>query len=253
MDLARLLSSSLAPAQSQIVCHFEPSDMLSLLRTSKSVHRSMKEAIAVAYSIDVRLKKFFDDPQAFRRVQAECNALITGNFARAFFANDLMPQRLCFLVDEDGAASIRAFIETNGFPLEKNISLIGPNNDPLFQEISACNRYKCAANGRSIYLFITTQTGVPLNALLCNSMSTGELSFISWNKAYALYPRHTFLEKETYLLQNMQTVFQTQHGDKPCRTSRIRGLRRRVYIGTGIVIRLLEFDALAIRVHGPSD
>ena len=178
--------------------------MLSLLRTSKSMLRSMKEAMAVAYSIDVRLKTFFSDPQAFRRVQAECNALLTGSFARAFFANELMPQRLCILVDEDGAASIRAFIETNGFPLEKNISLIGPNNDPLYQEISACDMYKCAANGRLIYLFITTQTGVPLNALLCNSMSTGQLSFLSWNKAYALYPRHTFLEKETYLLQNIR-------------------------------------------------
>jgi hypothetical protein len=39
--------------------------------------------------------------------------------------------------------------------------------------------------------------------LLVSACTTASLNFLSWNKAYALYPRTTFLKKEGYLLRRI--------------------------------------------------
>ncbi|KAF1846390.1 uncharacterized protein K460DRAFT_356074 [Cucurbitaria berberidis CBS 394.84] len=40
--------------------------------------------------------------------------------------------------------------------------------------------------------------------LLYEAPSTATLSFITWNKAYSLFPRTTFVRKECYLLQKIE-------------------------------------------------
>ncbi|KAF1937461.1 hypothetical protein EJ02DRAFT_426611 [Clathrospora elynae] len=38
---------------------------------------------------------------------------------------------------------------------------------------------------------------------LLDASTTAALNFVAWNKAYAMYPRPTFLVKEAYLLQDI--------------------------------------------------
>jgi len=77
MDLAQVLSSSLAPVQAQILVNLGPKEFLALSEVSKPVNFALKEGLrATVYNIDIKLKKFFSDPKAFRKVQVECDAII---------------------------------------------------------------------------------------------------------------------------------------------------------------------------------
>lgn len=43
----------------------------------------------------------------------------------------------------------------------------------------------------------------PLWKLLDAASSTATLNFITWNRAYSLFPRTSFIDKECYVLQNL--------------------------------------------------
>jgi hypothetical protein len=87
MDLPYLLSSSLAPVQDEIMNSLDPAEFVALDAVSRDVRASVKDCLrSTTHNINLRLAKFFKDPQAFRSVQAQTGALISGDFARAFFA-----------------------------------------------------------------------------------------------------------------------------------------------------------------------
>jgi len=43
--------------------------------------------------------------------------------------------------------------------------------------------------------------GTPLQTVLTGFYMTAIVNFITWNKAYSIFPRHTFLQHKGYLLQ----------------------------------------------------
>jgi hypothetical protein len=91
MDLSYLLSNSLAPVQKGLLSYLGPVNFLALARVSKSVKNGLNSFV---YNIDTKLGKFFNDAQAFRKLQAELDILIgdvEGNFVRSFFSNDPTP------------------------------------------------------------------------------------------------------------------------------------------------------------------
>ncbi|KAF1937460.1 hypothetical protein EJ02DRAFT_426610 [Clathrospora elynae] len=71
--LAYLLSYSLAPVQEQLLSYLEPTELLALP--------------LICYNINARLRKFFPDPTAFRKLQGQTGALIEDDFARPLFKN----------------------------------------------------------------------------------------------------------------------------------------------------------------------
>lgn len=163
----------------------------------------MTTAMATVYNIDEVLKWFFQNPKAFRKVEAECNALVTGPFVRTFFANNKLPKRFKVLVEEQHSDAMRIFLISNGYALHPDSPFVGPDDKQLLTGMSACETYECA-NGRRVQLLVANTLSAILDPFLRNSMSTGDLNFLTWDKTYVLYPRHTFLEKGTYLLKTNQ-------------------------------------------------
>jgi hypothetical protein len=119
MDLARLLSSSLAPVQANILVYLGPKEFLALSAVSKGVYVGLKEGLrATCCNIAIKLKKFFSDPKAFRKVQAASGVLIAdieGSFVRKFFANEDTPNELHLYVECSIQAALRNYIISAGY------------------------------------------------------------------------------------------------------------------------------------------
>lgn len=63
---------------------FDKQTLIRLSQTSKGV-RGLIYGDETLWNINARLKRFFDDPDAFRAQQRQCDALISGSFALQFF------------------------------------------------------------------------------------------------------------------------------------------------------------------------
>jgi hypothetical protein len=62
---------------------------------------------------------------------------------------------------------------------------------------------KQAEGGEELEVQIYSLTRNPLLWQLTMHPSTSTVGFITWNRAYCLFPRNTFIEKEGFLLQNL--------------------------------------------------
>jgi hypothetical protein len=88
LNTAHLFSSAIAPIQKQLVGFLDPVDFLAFSAVSKEVRCSLQNGLtSPIHNVNGKLKTFFDEPTAFRRVQAKAGALIGGNFARSFIGN----------------------------------------------------------------------------------------------------------------------------------------------------------------------
>lgn len=209
LDLGRLLSSSLAPVQAQILAYLGPKEFLALSKVSKPVYVGLKKGLrATIYNIDIKLKKFFSDPKAFRKVQAECNALIgdadgnfvDGNFVHRFLSNEQIPNELHLYVPYKEHATLERYLEAIGYTL---------HDLARFQEkLHEVGLYKSAeANAKPRYVALHQMEHPILYYFLHMPPSTFLTSFITWNKAYCLYPRSGLLMREGYLLKNLECSY----------------------------------------------
>ena len=62
-----------------------PGSILCLARTCQAAHAAMRDYFARAFNINKHLTRFFDDPLAFRSLQARTTTLIAGSSALQFF------------------------------------------------------------------------------------------------------------------------------------------------------------------------
>jgi hypothetical protein len=206
MNLAYLLSSRLVDVQEVIVSHLGPKDFFALERTSRGVRTSIKEAKeCVIYNIDRKLNKYFDNPNAFRQVQAKTGALIGGEFARNFFANQLLESSnelhiYCVYYEgyrEEDRKTLFKFLETSGWR-----PCLGPHSQ-LSTSTTFFHDSKAMAD---LTVLVHCNYCSGLAKLLRDASTTASLNFILWNKAYALFPQETFVEDQAYLLRNLTDV-----------------------------------------------
>jgi hypothetical protein len=206
MDLDYLLSSRMVNAQEQIISHLGPKDFLILERTSKNVRTSTKEAKEhVVHNIDKKLKKYFDDPRAFRCVQARTGILIGDEFARRFFANQLSKELnelhlyivYCAGKREKNRAALFEYLESSGWRPCLGLDSQSSTSTTFFHDSRAM---------ADLTILVHCNYCSGLARLLCDASTTASLNFISWNKAYALFPRESFVENQAYLLKNLTDV-----------------------------------------------
>lgn len=62
-----------------------PGSILCLARTCRAAHASMRDYFTRTFNINKHLTRFFDDPLAFRSLQARTTTLISGSSALQFF------------------------------------------------------------------------------------------------------------------------------------------------------------------------
>ncbi|KAH7092384.1 hypothetical protein FB567DRAFT_614323 [Paraphoma chrysanthemicola] len=201
--LGSFLSSTYAPIQKVLISYLEPAEFVALSSVCRQVRTGLEDGLrSTCYNIDARLSKFFTNTKEFRRVQAITGALIDEEFALAFFMNKSTPNQLLLRFEwvfEQGNSSILSmvdFLVSDGWNAQQYLQKYPREQWDKF--------WKNHASGVRLFIDIDGYSS-PLCTLLKHAPTTATLTFISWNAAYALFPRSALIDKDAHILQDLQT------------------------------------------------
>ncbi|KAI1638414.1 hypothetical protein F4809DRAFT_599895 [Biscogniauxia mediterranea] len=225
------------PIRERIVRCLDTRDALHLCETSWAMRHDIK---ANEWDINVKLGRFVKDPVGFRSQLGRSDALISGSFALQFFERVVWPEADLDIMVQDGESLdglAKLLIEKEGYEMvgERNFSedddeVLGYRTGDFpdmkkTQTYMYRKKYSIAwkesnDTGRKVQLIATY--GPPVQAILRGYYTTALVNFISWNKAYSIFPRSTFLSHETVPLKVMDEYFGTLHSKYSRRGWRMR-------------------------------
>ncbi|KAI4934440.1 hypothetical protein J4E85_002297 [Alternaria conjuncta] len=150
------------------------------------------------WNINTCLQPFFKNIQKFRCVQAQTETLIGSKFAGNFFRRLQVKNELeLFTQAGEKADALISYLEKNGYVRDKDFShdrvTFGASRSSLFT--------KTSPNDRS-QVFITLRHCVhsPIDVFLKCCITSSRACFISWNKAYYLFPTTSIRKRTSYLM-----------------------------------------------------
>lgn len=189
--------------------HLQPKDILALRSVSSDVKNSVQEGMTShVFNINLHFKKLFEDPAEFRTYQAQAGALIGGEFARAIFDNTAPSvDKLEIYVHRVTDKHERTCDQMIGYIATKGIgyNVISPIDRKAHGSAELVLE-KRLPDGQTRTIAIYCTENSPLGRLLHDAATTATLNFITWNRAYALFAQHTFVDRTAYLLQNIDHV-----------------------------------------------
>lgn len=147
--------------------------------------------MATSYKINRLLGEFFDDPLEFRSLQGKSGAIITGDAIQGWFHRSTAPglHTLEIYVYRKHCFAIIDYIEESGY------------EESSLQEDDDSYISKCTSTSSEHKILIHGYVEMPVSELFDDSTFTSDLCFITWNKAYSLFPYTTFIGRECYTLQ----------------------------------------------------
>ncbi|PPQ80640.1 hypothetical protein CVT26_007112 [Gymnopilus dilepis] len=213
--------SFLLRASTTVTCrllqHVDILSLVSLSRTSKQLHSLYSWFAEMAWDPSWRYRQWFVHILAFRRLLRRCNAVVSGSFALQFFqrrryiGSDMDIYLRCAGVKEfclwmkhegyrnvDGDAS---YVRTN-FP-EDTLKAVAPRNSkhgPLLG-VHTFQRMVGSARGhievQRVQLIVVDTD--PIEHILFNFHSTAVMNFLSANRAVAIFPMNTFVQRVSFV------------------------------------------------------
>lgn len=227
----------MAGAQSSLVSLFHPSqyapvrdrlllalDCPSLVRLAQT-SRDMREYILSAWNINIRLLRFFDDPVAFRSRLGQCDALIAGSFALQFFEG-VTWRESDLDIEVRAGPNLEAMhdylVSDGGYELSvdgKGRGTQANDRDPAAAAAGQAHNEKGRYGSRDVVecrsyyrrrgpstvvkaQLIATRD-VPVQSVLRCYYTSCLVNFITWNKAFSVFPRATFAEHRTLPLKKL--------------------------------------------------
>jgi hypothetical protein len=117
MSLMRLVGTQGGPIQLCILSRLEIEDLLALGSTCRQARLSLQQILRNFYNINKQLEPWFNDTKKFRSLQAQCNILISGEFARWFFSRYQMPKytRFCLSFANKYLDTVREYLKSDGY------------------------------------------------------------------------------------------------------------------------------------------
>ncbi|KAH7019802.1 hypothetical protein EDB80DRAFT_701551 [Ilyonectria destructans] len=228
--------------------YLNAAELLALSQTSKELGLLRYYTLKKAANVDGRLKDFVHDAPLFRSHLGHDNALISGSFALNVFEMGGLKVRKLDIFVQDGpkADHIMFFVsETEGYRSEDE------QDGELPCTINYTNQSRPDVEVR-----ITRTPGPPLQHIMTSSSTTACVNFLSWNKAYSIFPRPTFIQRRLAPLRSLDdelnstlkklgrhgwsdrdVLWPGRHGGHETQLSQITGLRR-VGDGSTLIIPL---------------
>ncbi|KIM24573.1 hypothetical protein M408DRAFT_26868 [Serendipita vermifera MAFF 305830] len=207
-----------------LYCHLSVADMLSLRLVCSVVHGAVHGWLPSVYNVENHLAHFFDDPLSFRILQARTGTIVSGSNALQFFERSYYPNSdLDLYVPCRHTYHVAKWLVTNDYnPVftekQRNI-LQGTTFASLLEQISRrrISRYHGqplpgeAEYGHSamedvftfvhqsnpdlkVQMIVIDPRSTPIAAVL-HFHSTLVMNFITWDRAYSLFPSATFLHR----------------------------------------------------------
>jgi hypothetical protein len=188
--LVRLLTQY-TPIQDAVLIHLDNRDVLALSKTTRAFRDFFRLVERTQYNINDFLRHFVS-PQAFRSMQAQHNVLIAGSAAWVFMARKSFSEVPC---NQDYLNSMVVEKGVHGVALFRFLDLEGyqPQPPPTINSHTRTIRWGRAAQpGRPIRKIVTIET--PTTPVLEHTGQalpmTCVANFISWDRAYSLFPYH---------------------------------------------------------------
>ncbi|KAF2124561.1 hypothetical protein P153DRAFT_435283 [Dothidotthia symphoricarpi CBS 119687] len=192
--------ASYYPMHSLITSYLDIIDIFRLSRVCKQTSDIYSDIQKTQWNINAQLRSYFKDVDAFRTLQGKTGTLIGGRFAFCFFRRLRKDNVLRLFVQAgENAEAIYDFLERERYSIiSDKVSQDAENNSGL-------NRFSilqkpATQNHGPVLLSVSQTIETPLDAVLRNMLCTSQGCFLSWNKAYCLFPIATFTNQESYLM-----------------------------------------------------
>jgi hypothetical protein len=198
--LIDLLSDRYAPIQDSLLLHLGPAEIARLTCTCRAFGCLWPTLMKRDYNINRHLRNLFMDPRAFRSAQAKSNALIMDGLA-ADYSNFVTRENsqcgeLIIFVDKHHITPLVEYIEAEGYERWNPRPA-----DPEMEKLVLSYRKKCPIGARSYWnISLNYNEQSPIFRILEVTDTTLYLRFLSWNKAYVLFPHEMFVEENCRLL-----------------------------------------------------
>ncbi|KAI0012491.1 hypothetical protein F4779DRAFT_614462 [Xylariaceae sp. FL0662B] len=202
------------PIRERVMSFLDTKDILRLRQTSWSIRQDI---IANEWNINTKLERFIKHPVGFRSQLGKSDALISGSFALQFLERVVWPESDLDIMVQDGEnleGLARFLTETEGYEmtLSKGLSDEDGYDPGSITDVMKCRTYfYCKRNSNTFNDFknskskiqLVATSGPPLQAILRGYYTTAIVNFISWNKAYSVFPRATFIDHQTVPLKHI--------------------------------------------------
>jgi hypothetical protein len=193
----------------EILRNLEIPDVIAVSRTCKKLSPSWRTFKEACLNINVLLNPFFSNPRKFRSIQGECDGLVIYKEARWFFTRAAIGNCLPILLGKKHIQKLATYLESEGYTSKDYDTSSGTvRHDPHYDNsvdvqqgwVKYCNFDKRCGGGTMVALAWDAHDVGLLGGWFREQCLTAELNFITWNKAYCLFPQATLQEKEAYLL-----------------------------------------------------
>ncbi|KAI1922088.1 hypothetical protein LOZ65_003594 [Ophidiomyces ophidiicola] len=178
-------------------------DGVSILRlsmTCRALRRLYDSAKKIRWNIDKSLVRFVKDPSFFRLCMQQTGTIISGSFALQFFDGVYWPESdLNMYVPGSSRFEVltRCLIDNEGYHEEKYPSVNWPEMGSLY------NLRSFTRGDKRIQLIIVVEDhDDPVRFILGNFYGSAILNFITFSKAYSVFPENTFIQRDMCILKD---------------------------------------------------
>ncbi|MCJ1402670.1 hypothetical protein MMC11_005890 [Xylographa trunciseda] len=175
-------------------------EIIALTRTCRKLSSLYRQILKFEWNILPRLRRFVDNPEGLLSKLGQCEALISGSFALQFFERVTWRESDLdlFVRDGNGAEDLCEYLEN----VEKcELVSINDNESYSMVDLVVTQTYTRLSNldGSSCKIQVVRTEFIPVQAILRGFYTSAVINFISWNKAYSMFPSPTFIDHKTYL------------------------------------------------------
>ncbi|KAI0703528.1 hypothetical protein C8T65DRAFT_696755 [Cerioporus squamosus] len=190
-----------------------------------SAVKSGVRLIIMSFNINRRLSHFFNDPLAFRSLQAQTGALIAGSFVLQFFDRSEIPKAgLDIIVHMRHRREVGRWLISAGYRFvpasyqhpDFEITIFNsigmapgmPNALDGIASVMTFQKTSAAHNGTKTVKLVVAGNA-PMEIVL-SSHSTCAMNVISYESAYCLFPRATLEERTTLLSSSTKGIYRNR-------------------------------------------
>ncbi|CZR31981.1 uncharacterized protein FPRO_02089 [Fusarium proliferatum ET1] len=189
----------LQPTLLEVLCSFLTiPDFFTLFRVCKQLYRIKSHILSLICGINAALKEFVIDATTFRAQLGHYNAVIAGPFALNFFqlSSNRVSRLDIFVKEGVDADRFTDYLQTTeDYKNDSEVDMIPRRR--VYSRLSRPN----------IQVRVTRTTGLPIKTILTSSSTTTVVNFITWSKAYCVFPRQTLVKHEFYPLRPLDDDF----------------------------------------------
>ncbi|KAI4952814.1 hypothetical protein J4E91_003288 [Alternaria rosae] len=199
MDLV-INRESRYPMHSLITSYLGVNDMRNVQLVCRKTSQLYANTKKTQWNINTSLQPFFRDTQTFRSVQAQTETLIGSKFAGRFFRRlQVKPVLPLHAQAGENVDTLISYLKNDGYALDKAIA---ENVEFGFSQISVFSKTS-GSDGSKIPVTLRHCVYSLIDTFLRSCMCSSRAFFISWNKAYYLFPTATILERTSHLMALM--------------------------------------------------